>query len=88
MWGTHEQELDRHLARLAWELRLPGVVVLIEVPLTGELCITVPRASRLLRVRATSPATTTWIFTWGRDRDQWVNALDERAPERVRKATQ
>lgn len=79
---SQEQQQFLYLARLAWALRVRGLAVSVQLPRRAEPWISVPRASGPLLVRAALEGER-WIFTWGRGRDRWVDALDESAPERV-----
>lgn len=79
---SREQEQFLYLTRLAWALRVRGLAVSVQLPRRAEPCISIWRGSRPLLVRATLQGER-WVFTWGRGRDRWVDALDEYAPERV-----
>ena len=58
------------------------MAVSVQLPRCAEPCISVRRASGPLLIRA-ALQDERWVFTWGRGRDRWVDALDECAPERV-----
>ncbi|WP_326641029.1 hypothetical protein OG884_00580 [Streptosporangium sp. NBC_01755] len=74
-----------HLVRLAWDLRYLGVATTVELPLTGEPRVVMPRAVGDLRVTALFQHGG-WIFTWGRGRTQRVDAFSEDAVRRILKA--
>lgn len=80
-----QQHQFTHLMRLAWDLRLLGLTVAVELPQGDEPSVLVRRASAPLRVRATLRRGN-WIFTWGRGRGQWVHALHRQAARHIREA--
>ena len=59
-----------------------GLGVTVELTRREEPRIAIPRASGPLWVRA-SLRGGRWVFTWGRGREQWVDAQDAAASERV-----
>jgi len=72
-----------HLVRLAWDLRLLGAETAVELPLTGEPRVVMPRTVGDLRVFALVHGGK-WFFSWGRS--QQIDALDVRAAQRIREA--
>lgn len=82
-----EEQQFTHLMRLAWDLRGLGLAVAVELPQRDEPSVVVRRASDPLRVRATLRGGH-WIFTWGRGRGQWVDALHRQAAAHIREAAQ
>lgn len=72
-----------HLVRLAWDLRLLGAETTVELPRTGEPRVVMPRTVGDLRVFALMRGGR-WLFSWGRS--QWIDALDERAAQRIHEA--
>lgn len=83
---TQDQDHFVHLVRLAWDLRRLGLAVAVELPLGDEPFVLVRRTSGPVRVRA-SLSGKRWTFTWGRGRDQSVDALDAEAAEKIWRAT-
>jgi hypothetical protein len=71
--------------RLAWDLRLLGVAVTVELPQGDEPFVLVRQVPDPLRVRATL-RDERWIFNWGRGRGQWVDALHRQASAHIREA--
>lgn len=62
-----------------------GLGVSVELLTGDEPFLKIFRASEPLRVRAVIRVEE-WIFTWGRGRSQWANALDENAAMRIQEA--
>jgi hypothetical protein len=80
-----EEQQFTHLMRLAWDLRWLGLAVAVELPREDEPFVLVRRAADPLRVRATLRGGR-WIFSWGRGRTQWVDALHRQAARHVQEA--
>jgi hypothetical protein len=84
---TRDQQEEQfvHLVRLAWDLRVLGLTVAVELPREDGPFVLVRRAADPLRVRATLRGGR-WIFSWGRGRTQWVDALHRQAARHVQEA--
>lgn len=74
-----------HLVRLAWDLRWLGLETRVELPLSEEPRVIVVRAVGPLRVIAKRRAGL-WVYSWGRGRNQWIDALDGDAVRDIHKA--
>ncbi|MFC7386292.1 hypothetical protein [Sphaerisporangium rhizosphaerae] len=71
------------MVRLAWNLNRRGLRAAVDLPLKTEPVLMVTRtATASLRVMAYC-AKGTWVYTWGRGRDQQVRALADDAAERI-----
>ncbi|WP_165781084.1 hypothetical protein [Streptosporangium minutum] len=83
--GTVQEDRYIHLVRLAWDLRGLGLATQFELPLTEEPYLTAQGGRRPVRVTARKLGQD-WIYQWGRGRNQWIDALDHRAAQTIRKA--
>lgn len=82
---TDAEQQYIHLVRLAWDLRWLGLETRVELPLSKEPRVVVPRAAGPLRVIATLRAEL-WIYSWGRGHTQWIDALAGDAARDIHKA--
>ncbi|WP_433539857.1 hypothetical protein ACQP10_25480 [Streptosporangium sandarakinum] len=57
----------------------------LELPLTEEPHLTAQGVKRSLRVTARRLGDD-WVYQWGRGRNQWIDALDHKAAQTIRKA--
>lgn len=78
-----EKEQFLHVVRLAWDLRMMGADVMIDMAPTDEPSVVVRRESGRLRILAVVRRRR-WVFTWGRGRTQCVEALDGSAAWQIK----
>lgn len=78
----HPQVQFIHLVRLAWDLHDLGLESVIKLARSQEPAVEIPKATYRLKIMATRRGRK-WVFTWGRGRDQWVQAEATDAAKRI-----
>lgn len=80
VWLAKCQDQYIHLVRVAWDLRILGAWVSVDLTPAKEPCLLVHRAVEPLRVTA-SQSNGRWLLDRGRGR--WVNALADEAVDLI-----